>query len=128
MSLTDAERQFLNACVYEATHKPFSGPATRDLHGRGIHYSDLSWILTAFDRELRAQGIRPVGHFSPNPPPSPWPELALAQRRNQELKAQWESRVTAPGHSEGTLLAHSRPRGRSFSSAIACWFGLPGSV
>src|SRR5579862_799930 len=107
MSLTDAERQFLNAYVYEATHEPFGGPATRDLHGRGIHYSDLSWILTAFDRELRAQGIPPFGVLDPNPPPSPWPELALAQRRNQELKAEWESRVSAPINSEATLLADS---------------------
>ncbi len=33
MPLTNDEREFLDAYVYEATHEPFTGPATVDLRG-----------------------------------------------------------------------------------------------
>jgi hypothetical protein len=86
MPLTESERDFLSAYVHEATHEPFAGPATSDLRRRGIYYSDLDWILTAFDRELRAQRIPPLGQFNPSPPPSPWPDLASAKLRNRQLQ------------------------------------------
>src|SRR5258707_14677705 len=112
MALTTAERDFLNAYVYEATHEPFSGPATIDLHRRGIHYSDLSWILTAFDRELRGQGIPPVGQQIPNPPPSPWTDLAHAQHRNQELREEWECRDAEHGRGQSAMpAAHGLSQG-----------------
>jgi hypothetical protein len=96
MPLTPTEREFLNAYVHEATHEPFGGPATSDLRRRGICYSDLNWILTAFDRELRAQRIPPVGQFNPHPPSSPWPDLASARGRNQELQLEWQSPPNEP--------------------------------
>src|SRR5689334_6040201 len=96
MPLTKPEREFLNAYVYEATHEPFGGPATSDLRRRGIHYSDLDWILAAFDRELRAQRVPLLGQQNPNPPPSPWPELAYALHRNQELREECECQVVEP--------------------------------
>ncbi len=105
MPLTKTEREFLNAYVHEATHEPFGGPATSDLHRRGIHYSDLNWILTAFDRELRAQGIPPLGQQNPSPPPSPWTELAHAKLRNQELRDEWECQVAEPGNGEPAMPA-----------------------
>jgi hypothetical protein len=91
MPLTPEERKFLDAYVYEATHgPPFGGPATRDLGQRGIWYSDLSWILTAYQRELSAEGIPAIGTLNPEPPPSPWPTLERAKQRSQELQQEWE--------------------------------------
>ncbi len=103
MPLTKTEREFLNAYVHEATHEPFGGPATSDLHRRGIHYSDLNWILTAFDRELCAHGIPPMGQQNPNPPPSPWTELAQVKLRNQELREECEYQVASPSHGDPDL-------------------------
>ena len=111
MPLTKTEREFLNAYVYEATYEPFGGPATSDLHRRGIHYSDLNWILTAFDREVSAQGIPPVGQQNPNPPPSPWTELTHAKLRNQEMREEWDSRVAEPGNGESTGIARGLSQG-----------------
>jgi hypothetical protein len=116
MPLTKAEREFLPAYVYEATQEPFGGPATSDLQSRGIHYSDLNWILTAYDRELCAQGVPPLGHQNPNPPPSPWTELAQSKLRNQELQEEWESEVARPGNGEPAMPI---PRGPSQDSTMA---------
>jgi hypothetical protein len=109
MPLTTTEREFLNAYIYEVTHEPFGGPATSDLRRRGIHYSDLNWILTAFDREQCAEGIPALGQQHPNPPPSPWPELAHAKRRNQELREEWECQVAEPSNGESGTPAAERP-------------------
>jgi hypothetical protein len=93
MPLTPEERQFLDAYVYEATHgPPFGGPATRDLGRRGITYSDLSWVLTAYQRELSAEGKPAAGICNPEPPPSPWANLEEVKRRNQMLREEWEAR------------------------------------
>lgn len=119
MPLTPSERDFLSSYVYEATHAPFRGPATSDLHERGIHYSDLNWILTAFDRELCDQEIPPVGHQNANTPPSPWAELAKAKLRNQELREELECQVAESangqfavpatwGQSQGNTMAASK--------------------
>ncbi len=92
MPLTQEERQFLDAYVYEATNgPPFGGPATKDLSRRGIWYPDLSWILTAYQRELSAEGRVPTGIHNPNPPPSPWEDLQTAKQRNQVLKEELRS-------------------------------------
>src|SRR5438876_442758 len=81
MPLSNEEREFLDAYVFEATHDPFGGPATEDLNRRGVHYGDLHWLLTAYDRELCAQRILPFGQENPNPPPSPWVDLEHAKVR-----------------------------------------------
>jgi hypothetical protein len=102
MPLTPSERKFLDAYVYEATHAPFGGPATRDLGQRGIWYSDLGWILTAYQRELSAEGTPATGVNNPAPPPSPWETLEQVKQRSQELQQIWEPIVrgqqTAPAH------------------------------
>jgi hypothetical protein len=93
MPLTREERQFLDAYVYEVTHgPPFGGPATRDLGQRGIRYSDLGWILTAYQRELSAEGKPAAGILNPEPPPSPWNDLEQVKVRNQTLKEELEAR------------------------------------
>jgi hypothetical protein len=94
MPLTSKEREFLDAYVYEVTHgPPFGGPATTDLKGKGIYYTDLSWLLTAYQRELSAQGIPADGVHSPNPPPSPWQTLEEAKGRNQALREELDSQA-----------------------------------
>jgi hypothetical protein len=92
MPLTPEERRFLDAYVYEATNgPPFGGPATRDLSRRGIWYSDLSWILTAYQRELSAEGKSTTGISNPSPPPCPWQDRDEVAIRNGELRRteQW---------------------------------------
>lgn len=92
MPLTEKEREFLDAYVYEATHGPaFGGPATRDLQQRGIYYRDLLWILTAYQREACAKGEIPDGVHNPSPPPSPWPSLEEAKLRNTVLQTELEA-------------------------------------
>ena len=94
MPLTSKEREFLDAYVYEVTHgPPFGGPATTDLRGRGIYYTDLSWLLTAYQRQLAAQGIPADGIRNSNPPPSPWQTLEEAKGRNQALREELDSRA-----------------------------------
>jgi hypothetical protein len=91
MPLTRDEREFLDAYVYEATSgPPFGGPATQDLGQRGIWYQHLSWILTAYQRELSAEGTPSTGKHNPSPPASPWATLEQVHTRNQELRDEYE--------------------------------------
>src|SRR5258708_34728764 len=94
MSLTQEERLFLDAYVVEATDgPPFGGPATADLKVRGIFYSDLSWILTAYDRERCARRMALPTVRNPNPPTSPWKDLEQVKQRNQILRLELEARA-----------------------------------
>ena len=97
MPLTPEERRFLDAYVYEVTHgPPFGGPATRNLSQKGIRYVDLSWILTAYQRELSAEGKPAAGICDPTPPLSPWDSLERVQERSQALKEELNSRTREP--------------------------------
>jgi len=92
MPLSREEREFLDAFVYEATNgPPFGGPATRELKRHGIYYPDLSWILTAYQRELSAEGKPAAGILNPEPPPSPWVNLDRVKERNRVLKEELEA-------------------------------------
>ncbi len=102
MPLIPSERVFLDAYVYEATHEPFGGPATRDLGQRGIWYSDLDWILTAYQRELWAEGRPCIGIHNPEPPPRPWQTLEQVKQRSHEMQQEWEPIV----HGQQTVPAH----------------------
>ncbi len=93
MPLTKEEGEFLHAYVYEATQEPFGGPATRDLASRGVYYSDILWILTAYHRTYDLERRWPMGVHNPSPPPSPWATLVEAKRRNEELRQEWEPLV-----------------------------------
>jgi hypothetical protein len=87
MPLTPEERRFLDAYVYEVTHgPPFGGPATRALGRMGVGYLDLSWILTAYQRERSAEGKPAAGSHDPDPPPSPWQDLEDVKGRCQTLR------------------------------------------
>ena len=100
MPLTKEERAFLDAYVFEATHEPFGGPATDDLRRRGIYYTDVHWLLTAYDRELCAEKILPFGQANPDPPPSPWADLEHAKTRNQVLQREYEDRNSSVGNAK----------------------------
>jgi hypothetical protein len=103
MPLITEERQFLHAYVYEATHEPFGGPATRDLASRGISYSDIHWLLTAYHRTYDLENKWPMGRSDSNPPASPWADLKEAKERNQAMKEEWEPLIT-----RGTLSEKER--------------------
>ena len=114
MPLTNEERQFLHAYVFEATQEPFGGPATRDLASRGVFYADILWILTAYHRTYDLPNRWPMGRPELNPPPSPWADLKEATERNQALKEEWEPAVRrrapapVPNESGKALAAHEK--------------------
>ena len=86
MALTDKEREFLAAFIYEATTEPFKGPATADLHRHGIYYSDLHSLMAAYYRENNPDQQGLGGKHYATPPPCPWPDRESAIRRNHEVE------------------------------------------
>ena len=90
MLLTDCEREFLAAFIYEATTDPFKGPATKELHRRDIYYTDLSHLLTAYYRENASHQQTFGGQHNPTPPLCPWKDRDTAVRRDQEVAAEVE--------------------------------------
>jgi hypothetical protein len=96
MLLTDHEREFLAAFVYEATTDPFKGPATEALHRRDIYYNDLSHLLTAYSWEesLAQEGFG--GRHNPAPPPCPWVNRETAPPRDRETQAALEKTTHQP--------------------------------
>jgi hypothetical protein len=96
MLLTDHEREFLAAFVFEATTDPFKGPATEALHRRDIYYTDLSHLLTAYywEESLAQEGFG--GRCNPAPPPCPWVDRETAMRRDSEAQAALEKTAQQP--------------------------------
>jgi hypothetical protein len=86
MPLTEHEDAFLAAFIYEATNEPFTGPATRGLHARGVSYTDLYSLMTAYSRLHPGTPECPFGSHDPNPPPCPWPDRETALRREAEIR------------------------------------------
>jgi hypothetical protein len=101
MPLTEHEDTFLAAFIYEATNEPFTGPATRSLHARGVSYTDLYSLMTAYAQLHPGTPECPFGTQNPNPPPCPWPDRETALRREadirEELSEAAERNATAPG-------------------------------
>ena len=90
MLLSDREREFLASFIYEATTDPFKGPATSELHRRGIFYTDLPHLLSAYYRESPADQQGFGGTHNPTPSACPWPDRESALRRDREVGAQLE--------------------------------------
>lgn len=86
MPLTEHEETFLAAFIYEATNEPFTGPATRSLHARGVSYTDLYSLMTAYSRLHPGTPEYPFGSRNPDPPPCPWPDRETALRREAEIR------------------------------------------
>jgi hypothetical protein len=102
MLLTDREREFLAAFIYEATIDPFQGPATEELHRRNIYYTDLSHLLTAYYRENAGAQEGFGGKRNPTPPPCPWKDGDTAVRRDHEVEAELERVPKQRGAEIGT--------------------------
>jgi hypothetical protein len=90
MPLTDREREFLAAFIREATTDPFKGPATRELHRRGISYTDLYHLMTAYYWEDAGGREGFGGTHNPVPLPCPWKDRDTAVRRDHEVEAELE--------------------------------------
>jgi hypothetical protein len=90
MALTNHERDFLAAFIYEATTEPFKGPATNDLHRHCIYYSDIHSLMAAYYRENNPDQERLGGKRNPVPPLCPWPSREVALRRNREVEMEAE--------------------------------------
>ena len=97
MPLTEGEREFLAAFIYEATTDPFKGPATEELHRRDIYYTDLSHLMTAYyrDHDSRDPGRR-GGEHNPTPPPCPWKDRDAAVRRDRAVEVELERATNLP--------------------------------
>ncbi len=90
MLLTESEREFLAAFIYEATTDPFKGPATDQLHRRNIYYTDLSHLITAYYREHLPYQDGFGGKHHAAPPRCPWPDQETAICRDREVEAELE--------------------------------------
>jgi hypothetical protein len=90
MPLTDRERAFLAAFIYEATTDPFKGPATEDLQRRNIYYADLSHLMTGYYREHPADQEGLGGNHYRTLPPCPWKDRDTAVQRNHEVEIELE--------------------------------------
>src|ERR1700676_4897601 len=97
MILSDCEREFLAAFIYEATTDPFKGPATEELHRRDIYYDDLSHLMAAYYYEKPADQEGFGGRHNPVPPPCPWPNRENAILRDQEEERELDRDVLASG-------------------------------
>ena len=88
MFLTNPEREFLTAFLYEGTTDPFQGPATEELHRRDIYYTDLNHLLAAYYRECPAAPEGLGGQRIAPLPPCPWKDRETAVRRDQQVEAE----------------------------------------
>jgi hypothetical protein len=87
--LTQAEKDFLDVFLYEATTSPFfSGPATKALYTIGVEYRDLSYIAWAYHQEVARCGYG-WGHAAEAAPALPWPDRATVLQRNKEIQGIW---------------------------------------
>jgi hypothetical protein len=84
--LTDQEREFLGAFIYEATTDLFKGPATEDLHRRGVYYGDITFLMTAYSLENPRDQENFGGKHNPDPMACPWSDRESAVRRDQEME------------------------------------------
>ncbi len=96
MALTNHERDFLAAFIYEATTEPFKGPATDDLHRHGIYYSDIHSLMAAYYRENNPDQEGLGGKRILVPPPCPWLSREVAMHRNREVDAQLARTIKQP--------------------------------
>src|SRR5438552_18496888 len=96
MFLTNGEREFLAAFIYEATTDPFKGQATEELHRRDIYYTDLRHLLAAYYRESPRDQEGLGGKTVPTLPPCPWTDREMAARRDQQVEVELERASSEP--------------------------------
>ena len=86
--LTPAEKAFLDVFLHEV---PFTGAATRALHGIGVEYADLPYLAWAYEQEVPRAGFE-WGSSAATGPPLPWSNRQAVLRRNQEMQHLWEQK------------------------------------
>lgn len=86
--LTPQEVAFLDVFLHEATTSPFTGPATRALHGIAVEYKDISYIAWAYNREV-PKTSHEWGHAAESAPPLPWHSRQAALIRDKEIEQIW---------------------------------------
>jgi hypothetical protein len=95
--LTNAEKEFLDVFLHDATTSPFfSGAATKALYALGVEYRDISYLAWAYEREVPRTSVE-WGHSADVAPPLPWTTREAVLRRNQEIKGIWEQERKAVG-------------------------------
>jgi hypothetical protein len=85
MTLTDAERAFLDVFLHEATTSPFTGPATVTLHAIGVEYADISHIAWAYGQDVPRKHFE-IGHPAVMSPRVPWGDREEALRRDRDIE------------------------------------------
>lgn len=94
--LTAKEKSFLDAFLHEATTSPFTGPATRLLHGIGVEYGDISYIAWAYEQDVPRTSFE-LGHPADAAPSLPWTTREAARSRDKEIQRVWgQKRDAAP--------------------------------
>lgn len=91
MLLTTIEKRFLDVFVHEATHSPFTGPATKLLHSIGVEYGDISHVAWAYEQDVPRTSFE-LGHSAAISPPLPWPNRNAALERDPDLQKRWEDK------------------------------------
>jgi hypothetical protein len=90
MILTQAEKEFLDVFLHEATTSPFfKGPASKALFAIGVEYKDISHIAWAYEQDVPHTSFG-WGHAANDAPPLPWRDRETALRRNNEIQQLWE--------------------------------------
>lgn len=90
-TLTHAEKEFLDVFLHEVSNEPFTGPATQAVHAIGVCVKDISWLATAYEREVPMVNYT-WGHAAAIAPPLPWPDRETVLRRNRDLQQIWDPR------------------------------------
>lgn len=140
MPLTPDEIEFLAAYLYEYMRLE-CGPAQRKFQARGLKYTDVMNLLTAYEREhpprlethLDQEG-RAVdeliwGNRMIEPPDPPWANAVVARQRNAEIRAETSPdeadrlrnghEITSRFHPEQRLLEGNETSG---TEVISCPF------
>ena len=55
--LNSKETRFLCVFLHEATTAPFTGPATKALHEKGLEYGDISYLVWAYEQDVPRTGF-----------------------------------------------------------------------
>jgi hypothetical protein len=99
--LTQAEKEFLDVFLHEATTSPFfNGPATKELNAIGVEYKDIAYIAWAYNREVPRNSYE-WGHSAGQAPPLPWKTREDVLRRNGEIQRICEQERKPVGTSKG---------------------------
>lgn len=100
--LTQAERDFLDVFLHEATTSPFfKGPASRALDAIGVEYRDISYLAWAYEQDVPRTRFE-LGHAAEVTPPLPWPNREAVLRRDNDIQRVWAKARETVGTPHGS--------------------------